>query len=260
MRDWTGAFTATFAHARSAVIENHGPCESGAGATAVQTRARWRAASEPRRAFGVRRVHRRFGAHARSASHPEIMARAEHSTPSPAPRRENRLPRPGKLATSDSSRFRSLMREFFRGCRSLRAEQSTNENSGAQGLIFLEPYFQMQLAGPLSGLWFGKSRWPQRNQYDARIRKPRRAAALPDGGALAKTSQARSVLECASPLALWPQPRLANQRSHPQFHRPSSSAISCLWLFYSLVPTHVTESARQSGNIRYTVVRQAFKW
>jgi hypothetical protein len=26
------------------------------------------------------------------------------------------------------------------------------------------------------------------------------------------------------------------------------------------VLTHVTESAPQSGNIRYTVVRQAFKW
>ena len=28
----------------------------------------------------------------------------------------------------------------------------------------------------------------------------------------------------------------------------------------TLVGPHVTESARQSGNLRYTVVRQAFKW
>jgi hypothetical protein len=52
-----------------------------------------------------------------------------------------------------------------------------------------------------------------------------------------KPSQSRSVLECASPLALWHQPRHANQRPHPKFHNPSSFAIFCLWLFYSLVPT-----------------------
>jgi len=37
----------------------------------------------------------------------------------------------------------------------------------------------------------------------------------------------RSLVECARPLALWHKPRLANQRPHPKFHRPSSSAISC---------------------------------
>jgi hypothetical protein len=34
-----------------------------------------------------------------------------------------------------------------------------------------------------------------------------------------------SVLECASPLALGLMPRLANQRPHPKFHRPSSLVL-----------------------------------
>ena len=142
-----------------------------------------------------------------------------------------------------------------------------------------------------------------------------------------KPSQSRSVLECASPLALWHMARLANHRVHQNFtgstlcdfsfvwstdgalfesgggppHSPDAGALAktlaiakrpgvrqpsgalapasscqptsasqipqsvvlCDFLFMAVLfarADHVTESARQSGNIRYTVVRQASKW
>jgi len=74
-------------HASPRFIGNHRPFQSGAEATAIQTLARWRRASKPRAASGVRRVDRRFSTHARSASHRKTLARAKAVLKPPQSRR-----------------------------------------------------------------------------------------------------------------------------------------------------------------------------
>ena len=60
------------------------------------------------------------------------------------------------------------------------------------------------------------------------VPKRRRAAAVQDAGALARGRRtSRSVVECASPLALWPKACLASHRVHPEFHRPSLYTALC---------------------------------
>jgi hypothetical protein len=76
---WTAARLPPLWRARGArePPENYRPCESGAEVAAVQMLARWRRPASLAPAFGLRRVYRRFGAHAGPANHRKIIVRTK---------------------------------------------------------------------------------------------------------------------------------------------------------------------------------------
>jgi hypothetical protein len=85
-------------------LRNYCPYESGAEATAVQTLPRWRAASEPRGALGLRRVHRRFGVLAGLASDRKTFDRTKAVLKQPQPKRQRGGERSANLAKSSELR------------------------------------------------------------------------------------------------------------------------------------------------------------
>ena len=131
LRIWTGAFTATFEHASSASNRKI-TARAKAVLKSPQSRPK-RVGARPANLAQRLECGAFTAAFARTRGEgvPRKSWPGRTIQPHPGPlhkEKEKRLPRPGKLATPDSYRYKGSMREFFRGNLSPREKAGVGGN------------------------------------------------------------------------------------------------------------------------------------